>query len=155
MSTKKLDQLGVSAFCESMGLMARAGIQTDEALALLAQGEYGKEGILGQALSGMRESVEEGKGLAEAMEESGIFDDYCLRMVKAGKKTGRMEEDLLHLSKYYARQKTIAEKVKSAIVYPSTMLIMIIVVLIVMLAMVLPAFPRVYNSLTGSLASSS
>ena len=155
MSTKKLDELGVSAFCESMGLMARAGIQTDEALALLAQGEYGKDGILGQALPKMRESVEEGKGLAEAMEESGLFDSYCLRMVAAGKKSGRMEEVLLHLSRYYARQKTIAEKVKSALVYPSTMLIMIIVVLIVMLAMVLPAFTRVYNSLTGSLAPSS
>ena len=155
MSTKKLDELGVSAFCESMGLMAKAGIQTDEALTLLSQGEYGKDGILGQALTGMRRSVEDGKSLAEAMEESGIFDDYCLRMVAAGRRSGRMEEVLLHLSRYYARQKTISEKVKSAIVYPSTMLIMIIVVLAVMLAMVLPAFTRVYNSLTGSLADSS
>lgn len=155
MSTKKLDELGISAFCESMGLMAKAGIQTDEALELLSQGEAGQSGILGQALPQMRDSVEGGKGLAEAMEESGIFDDYCLRMVNTGKKTGRMEEVLLHLSSYYARQKSISEKVKSAIVYPSAMLIMIIVVLAVMLAMVLPAFTRVYNSLTGSLAASS
>ena len=35
---KKLDSLGVSAFCESMGMMARAGIQTEEAIALLGQG---------------------------------------------------------------------------------------------------------------------
>lgn len=35
---KKLDNLGVSAFCESMGMMVRAGIQTDEAISLLEQG---------------------------------------------------------------------------------------------------------------------
>ena len=35
MSRKILDDLGVSAFCESMAMMAQSGIQTDEALSLL------------------------------------------------------------------------------------------------------------------------
>ncbi len=34
MSRKILDDLGVSAFCESMAMMAQSGIQTDEALSL-------------------------------------------------------------------------------------------------------------------------
>ena len=35
MGRKKLDELGVSAFCESMAMMIQAGIATDEAISLL------------------------------------------------------------------------------------------------------------------------
>ena len=153
MSTKKLDELGVSAFCESLGMMAKAGIQTDEALELLSQGDMGTEGTLGNALKVMRDCVESGTSLSLAMEESGVFEDYCLRMVRTGEQSGRLDEVLMHLADYYAEKKTISEKIQSAIVYPSTMLVMIIAVLIVMLTMVLPAFTRVYNSLAGSLSA--
>ena len=43
---KQLDNLGVSAFCESMGMMVRAGIQTDEAVALLDEIEVDEDLIL-------------------------------------------------------------------------------------------------------------
>ncbi len=38
MSRQILDDLGVSAFCESMGMMVRSGIHTDEAISLLQSG---------------------------------------------------------------------------------------------------------------------
>ena len=65
---RKLDNLGVSAFCESMGMMVRAGIQTDEAISLLEQGTADKEkGVLGAGISTMKAKIEEGAGLADAM----------------------------------------------------------------------------------------
>ena len=151
---KKLDNLGVSAFCESMGMMARAGIQTDEAIALLGQSKQ-TDGVLGNALEQMKQAVEEGKGLAQAMEESGIFPGYALKMIRAGESAGRLEDVLMRLSDYYRDQKTIGEKLRSAITYPAAMLLMIIIVLIVMLAKVLPTFTGVYEKMTGSLVDSS
>ena len=151
---KKLDNLGVSAFCESMGMMARAGIQTDEAIALLGQSKQ-TEGILGTALEQMKQSVEQGNGLSQAMEETGIFPEYALKMIRAGESAGRMEDVLMRLSDYYRDQKTIGEKLKAAVTYPAAMLVMIIIVLAVMLAKVLPTFTDVYDKMTGSLAASS
>ena len=151
---KKLDNLGVSAFCESMGMMARAGIQTDEAIALLSQSKQ-TEGVLGNALEQMRVSVEQGNSLAQAMEETGIFPGYALKMIRAGESAGRFEDVLMRLSDYYRDQKTIGEKLRSAVTYPSAMLVMIIIVLAVMLAKVLPTFTDVYDKMTGSLANSS
>lgn len=154
MSKQKLDDLGVSAFCESMAMMVRSGIQTDEAISLLqSSGKSG--GILEQGLSVMKEQVDQGFGLASAMKESGIFPDYALQMVEAGESSGRLEDILFRLARYYADQKTISEKLHNAVTYPAAMLALIIVVLAVMLVMVLPAFTGVYNSLTGSLAASS
>ena len=156
MSKRMLDNLGVSAFCESMGMMVRAGIQTDEAVSLLQQqGEGGTGGVLEQGLTVMKEQVDQGFGLAAAMKESGIFPAYALQMVEAGESSGRLEDILFRLSAYYADQKTISEKLRNAVTYPAAMLVLIIAVLAVMLVMVLPAFTDVYNNLTGSLSASS
>lgn len=152
---KKLDDLGVSAFCESMGMMARAGIQTDEAIALLEQGDTDREkGVLGNGITLMKKRIEEGRSLGEAMRDSGIFPEYALLLTTAGEECGRQEDVLFRLSRYYKDQKTVSEKIKNAVTYPAAMIILIIAVLAVMLAMVLPAFTDVYDSLTGGLSTS-
>ncbi len=151
--SKQLDHLGVSAFCESMAMMVQSGIQTDEAVALLYSG-HRDGGILETALEQMKKGVEEGQSLSSAMKETGIFPRYCLQMVEAGERSGRQEDILFRLARYYAQQKTISEKLRSAVTYPASMLALIIAVLVVMLWMVLPAFTGVYNDLTGSLTAS-
>lgn len=150
---KILDNLGVSAFCESMARMAHAGIQTDEAIRLLGQGSQ-HEGVLGQAMIRMSQLVEEGNSLSHAMEETGIFPEYAIKMIQAGERSGRQEDVLFRLSHYYQDQKTISEKLKAAVTYPAAMMILIVLVLAAMLALVLPTFTQVYNNLTGSLAAS-
>ncbi len=154
MRHKKLDSLGVSAFCESMAMMVQSGIQMDEAVALLRQ-DSGKTGPLEQGLVTMQSCTEQGKRMSEAMEAAGIFPEYAIRMVAAGEGAGRLEDVLFQLARYYADQKTMTDKLRNAIVYPTVMLVMIIAVLAVMLTMVLPAFLGVYDNLTGSLTDSS
>ena len=152
---KKLDDLGVSAFCESMALMTQAGIAPDEAVSLLQGGKHSSGGVLEGALEVMKTRLDAGSGLAAAMRESGVFPDYALRMTEAGESSGRLEEILFRLSGYYAEQKTISEKLRGAVTYPAAMLGLIIAVLLALLVMVLPSFTDVYNTLTGSLAASS
>ena len=96
-----------------------------------------------------------GSGLAAAMRESGAFPPYALQMVAAGESSGRLEDILFRLSRYYADQKTISDKLRNAVTYPAAMMALIIAVLAVMLVMVLPSFTDVYRTLTGSLAASS
>ena len=155
MGRKKLDELGVSAFCESMAMMIQAGITTDEAISLLQSDREMGSGVLEQGLQVMKTQVDQGFGLAAAMKESGIFPDYALQMAEAGESSGRLEDTLFRLAAYYKDQKTIAEKLHNAITYPATMLVLIIAVLAVLLILVLPAFRDVYNNLTGSLTASS
>ncbi len=162
MSKTKLDNLGVSAFCESMAMMLHSSIQTDEAVGLLlednapdAQQERKGSGVLEEGLKVMKQKVDEGLGLSVAMEESGIFPDYALKMVQAGEKSGHLENILFGLARYYKDQTTISAKIRNAVTYPAAMLVLIIVVLAAMLRLVLPAFTDVYDKLTGSLAASS
>ena len=154
MSRKQLDELGVSAFCESMAMMVQSGIRTDEAVALL-QSSSKSGGVLEQGLEKMKNLTEQGVPLAEAMESAEIFPDFAVKMIRVGESSGRLENVLFHLSRYYAGQKTLSEKLRGAVTYPVAMLVLIIAVLSVMLAIVLPAFRAVYDRLTGSLAASS
>ena len=154
MKRGKLDSLGVSAFCESMAMMVQSGIQMDEAVALLKSGS-GQGGPLEEGLVIMQAETEAGKGLSAAMESTGIFPEYAIRMVLAGERAGRLEDVLFQLARYYEDQKTMTGKLRNAVLYPVAMLGIIIIVLIVMLAMVLPAFTDVYDNLTGSLTASS
>ncbi len=153
MRGRKLDSLGVSAFCESMAMMVQSGIQMDEAVALLRSGR-GQGGCLEEGLVVMQAETEAGKGLSVAMEKAGIFPEYAVRMVAAGESAGRLEDVLFQLARYYADQKTMTDKLRNSVLYPVAMLGIIIVVLAVMLTMVLPAFTDVYDNLTGSLAAS-
>lgn len=154
MKQGKLDSLGVSAFCESMAMMVQSGIQMDEAVALLRSGS-GQGGPLEDGLAVMLAQTQAGKGLSAAMESTGIFPEYAIHMIQAGEAAGRLEEVLFQLARYYEDQKTMAGKLRNAVIYPVAMLGIIIIVLIVMLAAVLPAFTDVYDNLTGSLAASS
>ncbi len=154
MRQKKLDSMGVSAFCESMAMMVQSGIQMDEAVALLRQ-SGGSGGPLEQGLAEMQTFTEQGKKLSAAMEGTGIFPEYAIRMVAAGESAGRLEDVLFQLAVYYADQKTMTDKLRRAVVYPVVMLVLIIAVLAVMLTMVLPSFLGVYDNLTGSLTDSS
>ena len=154
LSKQKLDNLGVSAFCESMAMMVQSGIQTDEAVTLLQSG-HKSGGMLEQALSEMKHEIDQGQPLSKAMEKCGIFPRYALQMIRAGETSGHLEDILFRLSRYYADQKTISEKLRNAVTYPAAMLGLIIVVLVVMLTMVLPAFTQVYDNMTGSLSASS
>jgi len=155
MSMQRLDDLGVSAFCESMAMMLHSSIQVDEAVGLLQQQSgRARDGVLAEGLRVMKAQVDEGAGLHAAMEKSGIFPKYALQMVKTGERSGHLEDILFRLGRYYAEQKTIAEKLKNAVTYPAAMLVLIIAVLLAMLTLVLPAFRGVYDSLTGSLGAS-
>lgn len=154
---KKLDYLGVSAFFESMAMMAQSGIQTDEAVSLLAESAKNSKdsGILEKALHDMKEQTENGSALSDAAEKTGIFPDYAIEMLKAGESSGRMESIMFRLSKYYSELHSMNHRLRSAVIYPAVMLALVIAVLSVMVAAVLPTFAEVYDSLTGSLAASS
>lgn len=146
MSVKELDYLGVSAFAESMGMMIQSGVSVEEALMILKQDK--SHGLLGEALEKMAEQASEGHSLYEVMKDAGVFPEYALEMIRAGEKTGTMEKVLQQLGDYYQNEKETSDRLRSAVVYPASMVLMITVVLVIMLVLVLPVFSRVYRSLS-------
>ena len=102
-------------------------------------------------LSAMAEQVDGGKTLSTALRESGVFPVYVCGLVEVGERTGRTEEALAALSRYYEERVRIGRRVRSALLYPAVMLALMLVVIGVLLVKVLPIFDDVYASLGGRL----
>lgn len=153
MATKMLESSAVSAFCESTAVMHSAGIQMDEAVYLL--GENMEDAAFKGACDSVYAGLISGKPLAQAMNDSGSFPGHVVDMVSAGEHSGRLENVLWSLAKYYSEEDRLYAKVKSAIAYPAALLCIMSVILLFTVAVILPVFVSVYEGLTGNLTSGS
>ncbi len=143
---RKLSNDEIASLCLELSLLFHAGVSTGDALSLLAQEEEHRG-----MLSAMAEQVDGGKTLSTALRESGVFPVYVCGLVEVGERTGRTEEALAALSRYYEERVRIGRRVRSALLYPAVMLALMLVVIGVLLVKVLPIFDDVYASLGGRL----
>ncbi len=136
----------IASLCLELSLLLHAGVSTGDALSLLAE-----EGDRRGMLKAMAEQVDSGETLSAALRESGAFPTYVCGLVEVGERTGRTEEALSALSRYYEDRVRLARRVRSALLYPAVMLALMLVVIGVLLVKVLPIFDDVYASLGGRL----
>ena len=128
----------IASLCLELSLLLHAGVSTGDALSLLAE-----EGDRGGVLKAMAEQVDSGETLSAALRESGAFPTYVCGLVEVGERTGRTEEALSALSRYYEDRVRLARRVRSALLYPAVMLALMLVVIGVLLVKVLPIFDDV------------
>ncbi len=153
MSDRTLESSALSVYCESIAMMLSAGIQTDEAVYSLA--ENMQDATFKQACMTVYRGLVAGKTFAAAMADSSAFPKYVLDMIAVGEYSGRLENVLTALSRYYREEDRLFAKVKSAVFYPAALLIIMIVIILFTVSVILPVFIGVYENLSGSLTTSS
>lgn len=142
---KKLSDAEISAFCEQLGFMIKAGISLQEGLMLLSadtKDDHGKE-LTDQLL----DTVEMGGTLAYALKESGEFPSYMINMVEIGETSGRLDQVLESLRTYYERNEAISRNIRSAVTYPLVMIAMMVAVILIIIVEVMPVFQGVFQQL--------
>lgn len=149
---QELQSMAVSAFCENMAMLLNAGIGPEEGTALLS--DTGVESEFHDAAAAVQAYLAQNGGtLADACRASGYFPEYACRMLAAGELTGRTEQVLKGLARYYAAQAQFNKQLRSAVTYPAVLLLIMAVILAVLLAQVLPVFSRVYAAMAGGTAA--
>ena len=135
MSKKMLTNSEISAFCLGLSLLIHSGVGVGDGLALLAE----------------EESADSGVSLAEAVKTSGRFPGYVCGLLEVGEKSGRTEEALSALARYYEDRARLDHQIKTALLYPAILLVIMLAVIAVLLIRVLPVFNEVYAYLGASL----
>lgn len=148
MNKRKLSHPEIAELCRGLALLLHAGIGLGDGLFLLAEEAQGPQREL---LTQMGQGMDGGMLLSAVMEETGAFPVYAAGMVRVGEETGRMEEALNALAGYYAERERMDRQVRSALTYPSILLLLMLVVIGVLLVRVLPIFDEVYASLGSGL----
>jgi type IV pilus assembly protein PilC len=152
MSNKKqlLSAEELSAFSAQLALTVKTGIPLSESIMILRDDSEtpAAKALLGKIL----DSLELGNPLAVALKETGAFPLYMTQMVEIGETSGRLDQVLDSLHKYYARENNIAKSVQSAVTYPAIMLFILIAIILILVIKVLPIFNQVFQSLGGEMS---
>lgn len=149
---KRLGSLATSVFCENLAMMLAAGITSDEAIGLL--GEDIDDGEFLDTVRAVEKSMGEGATLAHAIRDSGRFPTYVGVAVVIGEEAGRSEQTFRQLATFYVELDQVEKSLRSALIYPTVLLLVMVAILAMMLFAVLPAFTGVYQGLAGSVAAS-
>ena len=135
----------LSAFCLQVSLLLEAAVPLEEGLSIMAEDAASQEEK--SMLLYMAEGVELGDPFFKAMEDTGVFPPYVIRMARLGQQTGTMDQMMKSLSEYYGKEAQLLRAIRNAVTYPVMMVVMLLVVLFVLFSKVMPVFHKVYEQL--------
>lgn len=129
-------------FCQELHQLYRSGITPADGLELLEEDETDPRlrTILRAAAEGMRD----GLPLADALRKTGAFPAYLTDAVALADETGKLEESLAGLQRYYERRIRMREELISAAAVPAVLLVVMATVVVLLVTRVLPIFDRVF-----------
>ncbi|MBI3928647.1 MAG: type II secretion system F family protein [Armatimonadetes bacterium] len=137
-------------FTQSIAAMVEAGLAYKKALEILREDLDSSE--LRRALGEVANDLGSGLSLSAAMENhQHIFDTFYTRMVAAGEAAGQLPLILKRLAEFIERTEAIREKVKSALVYPTIVLVFAVLLGTLIVLIGVPVLDEVYTSLGSQL----
>jgi type IV pilus assembly protein PilC len=144
----RLDDLVV--FSRQFATMIRAGLPLIEVLGILS-GQTEKV-ALKVVLREVEKDVEAGASLTEALEKHPtVFSTFFKSMVRAGEAAGMLASILDQVAGYLEKTASLQRKVKSAVMYPTTVAFAATVITIFLLTAVVPTFKDIFSGLGGTL----
>lgn len=145
----KLSYDEIAYFCRQLALLLHAGIGAADGVFLLAEEETG---TYQSFLKELGKQMDGGEHLSVAMERCGAFPGSFTGMITVGEQTGRLEEVLESMARFYDQRGRSGRQIKNAIAYPAALLALMLMVVGVLLIKVLPVFDGVYHTLGSRLS---
>jgi type IV pilus assembly protein PilC len=147
----RLDSGELAWLCEQVALIQKSGIPLPEGIEMLAQSaDVPRQQAV---LRGLSAKMQKMVPLSEAMEAMDTFPDYLVRMAKVGEVSGNLDSVMASLADFYARDDELRKKIRSALVYPLILLVMMLGIIVLLVARVLPVFSQILSSFGGSMPS--
>ncbi|MCP5280554.1 MAG: type II secretion system F family protein [Rhodoferax sp.] len=140
----------MAIFTRQLATMMKAGVPLLQAFDIVGRGNPNPR--VTKLLSDIRTDVETGTSLSVAFRKYPLYFDnlYC-NLVEAGESAGILDQLLDRLAVYMEKTEAIKSKIKSALMYPITVLVVAFVVVAVIMIFVIPAFKEVFSNFGGEL----
>jgi len=139
----KITAKDLAVFTRQFSVMIEAGLPLVQSLEILATQQVNKG--FANVLSGVRSSVESGSTLANALREyPRVFDPLFTNMVEAGEAGGILDAIFQRLSGYIEKAVKLKAAVKSALIYPTSVMVIAFGVIFLLLWKVVPIFATLF-----------
>jgi type IV pilus assembly protein PilC len=147
---KKVKQRSIAIFTRQLATMIDAGLPLVQSLEILSSQQDDK--LFKEIIRGIREDVESGSTFAGALKKHPTtFNELFTNLVVAGEEGGILDTILTRLSNYIEKAEALKKKVKSALIYPATIVGVAVIVVMILMLFVIPVFESMFKSAGQSL----
>jgi type IV pilus assembly protein PilC len=146
----KVKTKDIAIFFRQFSVMIDAGLPLVQCLEILAANQ--ENPTFQKTLTGVRTTVEGGATLANAMRQyPNVFDDLSTNMIEAGETGGILDVILQRLATYVEKAVRLRGAVKSALIYPVSVISIAVLIVGALLKWVVPIFANLFAGLGVSL----
>ncbi|MBC7459307.1 type II secretion system F family protein [Candidatus Saccharibacteria bacterium] len=136
------------AFTRQLSAMVGAGVPLLRSLSSLEK--HAEDPALKKILAGVIRDVEGGNSLGNALAKYPLsFNDIYVNMVRAGETAGILDEILKRLAYQQEKSSAIRKKVKSAMAYPTVLIIITVLAFFGLMLFVIPQIGKILTDLGG------
>ncbi|MES2153466.1 MAG: type II secretion system F family protein [Pseudomonadota bacterium] len=149
-SGKKVTEKDISMFTRQLATMMKAGVPLLQSFDIVGKGHANPS--MSKLIQDLRNDIETGTSLNNAFRKYPLyFDPLFCNLVGAGEQAGILEDLLTRLAIYKEKTLAIKAKIKSALMYPVSILAIAFIVTAVIMIWVVPAFKSVFASFGANL----
>ena len=149
-SGKRITPKDMAIFTRQLATMMKAGVPLLQAFDIVGRGNANAS--VTRLLNDIRNDVETGTSLSTAFRKFPLhFDNLYCNLVEAGEQAGILDQLLDRLAIYMEKTEGIKSKIKSALMYPISVVVVAFVVVAVIMIFVIPSFKNVFSSFGADL----
>ena len=147
---RRITDKDLTFFTRQLATMLKAGVPLLQSFDIVARGHSNAR--FSRLMLEIKSKVEAGSSLSQAFREyPGQFSPLYCNLVQAGESSGMLDAILDRLATYQEKILAIKSKIKSALFYPISVIVVAIVVTWVIMIFVIPAFKSVFSSFGANL----
>ncbi|MBN1503440.1 MAG: type II secretion system F family protein [Candidatus Eisenbacteria bacterium] len=147
---KKVSTKDLAIFTRQFATMINAGLPLVQCLEILSK--QTEKPHFRKIIADVMHDVETGSTLAEALgKHNSVFDQLFVNMVESGEAGGILDDILLRLAAYIEKSEALKRKVKSAMMYPTVVLVVALGAATFMLLFIIPTFTKMFADFGGEL----
>jgi type IV pilus assembly protein PilC len=140
----------ITLFTRQLATMMKSGVPLLQSFDIVSKGAANP--AVGKLISDIKMDVETGSALNQAFRKYPLqFDQLYCNLVEAGEQAGILDALLERLAIYKEKTQAIIGKIKSALFYPISVLVVAFIVTAVIMIFVVPQFKQVFSSFGADL----
>jgi type IV pilus assembly protein PilC len=147
---KKITEKDITFFTRQMATMMKSGVPLLQAFDIVGKGHSNP--AVTKLLAEIKTEVETGSNLAQAFRKYPLyFDNLFCNLVAAGEQAGILDILLDRLATYKEKILAVKSKIKSALFYPTAILVVAFIITAVIMIFVIPAFKELFSNFGADL----
>jgi len=147
---KKITPKDIAVFTRQLATMVTAGIPVAQAFDIVGRGHENPS--MQELVLGIKADIESGTNMTAALAKHPLYFDslYC-NLVQAGEQAGILDSILDKVATYKEKIEAIKGKIKSALFYPTAVIVVAFIITAVLLVYVIPQFESLFQGFGADL----